>query len=109
MAALLRFEGKPLELVLLEIQSLAIMEDGSPLGGQFLGDLEVKGKEVMLTNGPRTLYGKLQDLPKPLVLMERTGDTEPFQGDAQRQSAVLRARGVVRRKAVFNQRPQLSV
>mmetsp|Transcript_11559 Transcript_11559/g.17405 ORF Transcript_11559/g.17405 Transcript_11559/m.17405 type:complete len:110 (-) Transcript_11559:152-481(-) len=109
MAALLRMEGQPPELILLEIQSLLVMEDGSSLAGQHLGVLEANGKQVTLTNGPRTLYGKLQDLPKPLVLMERTGQEEDFGGDSSRKSVVFKAQGMVRRKAVFNQRPQLKV
>merc|ERR1712187_940393 len=103
-------EGKCEELIMVELQSLAKMEDGSPLAGNFLGELLTKdNKAVTLTNGPRTLYGKLMELPKPLVLIEKTGESEPFHEDATRQSAILKAHGVVRRKAVFSGRPQLSV
>eukprot|EP00440_Ansanella_granifera_P060654 gb/GFBE01065740.1/.p1 GENE.gb/GFBE01065740.1/~~gb/GFBE01065740.1/.p1 ORF type:complete len:113 (+),score=24.54 gb/GFBE01065740.1/:1-339(+) len=108
-SAVLYFEGKPSELVLIEIQSTALMEDGSKLAGQELGMLEIKGGEVTLTNGPRCLYGKMQELKSPLVLMERTGQEECVDGDPSKKTAVLAARGVVRRKAVFAQRPQLSV
>ncbi|CAE8619215.1 unnamed protein product [Polarella glacialis] len=108
-AAVIRFEGKPNELVLIEIQSTALMEDGSALMGNLLGDLEIKGGAVTLTNGPRCLYGKMENLKSPLVLMERTGQEESFQGDESKKNAVLAARGVVRRKAVFKDRPQLSV
>mmetsp|Transcript_32343 Transcript_32343/g.58732 ORF Transcript_32343/g.58732 Transcript_32343/m.58732 type:complete len:120 (-) Transcript_32343:32-391(-) len=109
-AAVLYFEGKPEELVLIEIQSTILMEDGSKLPGQELGTLEI-GKEgvVTLSNGPRCLYGKMQDLKSPLVLMQRTGQEQAVDGDPTRRTAVLAARGVVRRKAIFNQRPQLSV
>mmetsp|Transcript_35225 Transcript_35225/g.69934 ORF Transcript_35225/g.69934 Transcript_35225/m.69934 type:complete len:109 (-) Transcript_35225:221-547(-) len=108
MAALVRLEGPSKEFLLIEIQSLAVMEDGSPLAGQHLGILNMKGSQVTLTNGPRTLYGKVQELPKPLVLMERTGRSEPYK-DTGRESAVLKAHGVVRKKAIFQQRPELSV
>ncbi|CAK0855288.1 unnamed protein product [Prorocentrum cordatum] len=111
MAAVLRFEGKPSELVLLELQHNVIMEDGSKLAGQDFGVLELtKTGEVTLANGPRTCYGKMSDLAKPLVLMERTGRHEPsYGGDTARKSLVLKAHGVVRKKVVFSQRPHLSV
>eukprot|EP00435_Cladocopium_sp_Y103_P038330 s656_g10.t1 len=103
-AAVLRCEGQPDELILIELQSTVYMEDGSKLVGQHLGTLEI-GKEgnVTLNNGPRCLYGKMQELKSPLVLMEKTGQ-EDASGDS-----ILATRGVVYRKAVFNQRPQLSV
>ncbi|CAE7624978.1 unnamed protein product [Symbiodinium microadriaticum] len=106
-SAVLRFEDKPEELVLIELQSTAYMEDGSKVTGQELGTLQLKGGTVVLTNGPRSLYGSLQELKSPLVLLERTGQEEQLVGDAR--AALLRARGVIRRKVVFNQRPQLSV
>ncbi|CAJ1357045.1 unnamed protein product [Effrenium voratum] len=101
MSAILRVEGKADELILIELQSTMYMEDGSKLADQDLGILEVtKEGNATLTNGPRALYGKMQELKSPLVLMERKGQD----GDV-----ILAARGVVHRKAVFNQRPQLSV
>eukprot|EP00930_Biecheleria_cincta_P088808 TRINITY_DN78068_c0_g1_i1.p1 TRINITY_DN78068_c0_g1~~TRINITY_DN78068_c0_g1_i1.p1 ORF type:complete len:123 (+),score=32.08 TRINITY_DN78068_c0_g1_i1:33-371(+) len=107
--AVLYFEGKPEELVLLEIQSTVLMEDGSSLVGEEIGLLEVKGSAVTLTMGPRCLHGKLQDLKAPLVLMERTGQEESLDGDPDRKAMFLAARGVVRKKAIFSQRPHLSV
>eukprot|EP00439_Symbiodinium_sp_Y106_P041262 s6248_g5.t1 len=106
-SAVLRFEDKPEELVLIELQSTAYMEDGSKVTDQELGTLQLKGGTVVLTNGPRSLYGSLQELKSPLVLLERTGQEEQLVGEAR--AALLRARGVIRRKVVFNQRPQLSV
>eukprot|EP00927_Polykrikos_kofoidii_P073804 TRINITY_DN69829_c0_g1_i1.p1 TRINITY_DN69829_c0_g1~~TRINITY_DN69829_c0_g1_i1.p1 ORF type:complete len:112 (-),score=18.41 TRINITY_DN69829_c0_g1_i1:83-418(-) len=102
-------DGALEELVLIEVQSFAAMDDGSPLGGQFLGTLEVKGGKVTLTNGPRTLLGTLISLPKPLVLMAKTDMVEMCEDDPSRQSTVLSAHGVVRKKVVFSGRPQLSV
>ncbi|CAK9049438.1 unnamed protein product [Durusdinium trenchii] len=101
-AAVLRCEGKPDELILIELQSTVQMEDGSKVAGQDLGILDIKDGDVTLTNGPRCLHGKMQELKSPLVLMEKTGQEDA--GDA-----ILTTRGVVNRKAVFSQRPQLSV
>eukprot|EP00747_Dinoflagellata_sp_TGD_P163157 gnl/TRDRNA2_/TRDRNA2_181534_c0_seq1.p1 gnl/TRDRNA2_/TRDRNA2_181534_c0~~gnl/TRDRNA2_/TRDRNA2_181534_c0_seq1.p1 ORF type:complete len:138 (-),score=22.04 gnl/TRDRNA2_/TRDRNA2_181534_c0_seq1:167-520(-) len=110
MAAILRADGKPPELVLLEIQSNVVMDDGSPVAGQEFGILQATEKgAVTLKNGPRTLHGKLEELKSPLVLMERTGNTEHFEGDPTRPTHVFQAHGVVKRKAVFKLRPQLSV
>merc|ERR1712194_137363 len=97
MAAVLRCEGKPSELVLVELQSYAIMEDASPLAGQGLGVLEVKeDKSVTITQGPRTLYGKMQDLKNPLVLMQKTARSEPYKGVPDKQTAIINAYGIVR-------------
>mmetsp|Transcript_58676 Transcript_58676/g.102717 ORF Transcript_58676/g.102717 Transcript_58676/m.102717 type:complete len:113 (+) Transcript_58676:39-377(+) len=108
-AAVLRCEGKPDEIVLIEIQSSVTMEDGSPLAGNNFGVLEINGGKVTMTNGPRTLIGKMQDLKNPLVLMHRTGRTEYVEGDPDRPEELFTAHGVVRRKAVFSGRPQLSI
>ncbi|CAK9049437.1 unnamed protein product [Durusdinium trenchii] len=72
-AAVLRCEGKPDELILIELQSTVQMEDGSKVAGQDLGILDIKDGDVTLTNGPRCLHGKMQELKSPLVLMEKTG------------------------------------
>mmetsp|Transcript_5561 Transcript_5561/g.15953 ORF Transcript_5561/g.15953 Transcript_5561/m.15953 type:complete len:112 (-) Transcript_5561:122-457(-) len=110
MAAILKCKGKAPELVLLEIQSYVRMDDGSPVSGKEFGYLELQGDGVItLVNGPRTLYGSIKKLPKPLVLMQRTESYEPFKGDEARKSLVLKVRGVVRKKAVFTGRPQLSI
>eukprot|EP00929_Paragymnodinium_shiwhaense_P050437 TRINITY_DN25382_c0_g1_i1.p1 TRINITY_DN25382_c0_g1~~TRINITY_DN25382_c0_g1_i1.p1 ORF type:complete len:111 (+),score=25.96 TRINITY_DN25382_c0_g1_i1:95-427(+) len=110
MAAILKCEGKLDEMVMIELQSYAMMEDGSSLCGNFLGELVLHaGNKVTLTNGPRTLTGKLVELPKPLVVMEKTGKSEGAADDENRRSEIFAAHGVVRRKAVFNSRPQLSV
>mmetsp|Transcript_30135 Transcript_30135/g.70298 ORF Transcript_30135/g.70298 Transcript_30135/m.70298 type:complete len:117 (+) Transcript_30135:90-440(+) len=110
MAAVLRCEGKPAELVLLELQSQVHMDDGSSVAGKDFGVLEAQqGGGATLTMGARTLFGKLVELPKPLVLMEKTGREEHFQGDPARPSQIFAAHGIVRRKFVFSGRPQLSL
>jgi len=95
---------------MIELQSIICMDDGSKLGGRNLGVLQLQsGGGVTLSNGPRTLYGKMQDLKKPLVLARKTGRSDPVVGDENRARSVLAIEGVVRRKAVFTARPQLSI
>mmetsp|Transcript_100248 Transcript_100248/g.283900 ORF Transcript_100248/g.283900 Transcript_100248/m.283900 type:complete len:115 (+) Transcript_100248:60-404(+) len=112
MAAVLRSEGGSLaEHVLIELQCILAMDDGSSLPGQELGTLELAadGKEVTMKNGPRTLYGQLKDLPKPLVVMKKSGRSTPYPHDPKREIVHLEAAGVIRRKAIFTDRPQLSI
>merc|ERR1712107_120211 len=69
------------EVLLVELQSWATTEDGAPLSGRDLGILKLlDGGKATITNGPRTLHGKVVNLAKPLVLMEKTDETEEVVG-----------------------------
>merc|ERR1719217_1532176 len=103
--AVLKAEGKLKEIVLLEIQSTFHSHDGTPLAGHEVGVLNVEESGVAtLRNGPRTLYGKMQDLKNPLVMLEKTDRVEYYEGNPDRPEALFAAHGIVRRKCVFNGR-----
>jgi hypothetical protein len=62
------------------------------LDGIHLGKFEELGQKCKLTIGNHILRGKIEDLPKPLLLI-------------QKQSGNLIATGIIKKKYLFSERP----
>ena len=69
-----------------------------PRQGFTVGTYESSDKQISLEIGNHTLQGKLQALPKPQLILERT--------TAPDGATHLTVRGVLRHKAVFSSKPR---
>jgi chromosome transmission fidelity protein 8 len=105
MAVVIRAADGTPEWVLLELQGILKFKM-SKLGVK-LGSLCVKeGKAPTLRIGDHVLKGKMVDLKKPLAAIQDSGETEPYGGTAL-QSAVHKVKGVIRKKIIFEGRPEV--
>lgn len=78
------------ELCIVELQGeIQYIEN---LDGMNLGKYEETGQKCKLTIGNHVLRGKIEDLPKPLLLVQKVSGT-------------LVVTGIIKKKVLFSERP----
>jgi hypothetical protein len=100
-------EGTPDEWCILEFQGE--LRGSAP--NELIGQVYVKGKDADMVIGQHQFKGKVVDLPRAFMVIEKENseleDAEKSTDDVNTTSrndmAVL---GIVRRKILFNQRPK---
>ena len=108
-----------LEWFIVEMQGDLESRHKEHLEGKFIGDLHYtkEGVPIMII-GHHILYGKVQNLGRPMVTVERTEvgkdlpkttseDTELMDLDVQMETSIeYRVKSVIKKKIIFKTRPK---
>lgn len=91
-------------------QGSIVSKENESVSSKLLGKLRQDHRGMYeLAIGNHVLEGTLETLTKPLLVMEPTGDVEPFMEVETLRSNVCQVRGVVREKLIFKTRPKIVV
>mmetsp|Transcript_17267 Transcript_17267/g.38054 ORF Transcript_17267/g.38054 Transcript_17267/m.38054 type:complete len:132 (+) Transcript_17267:57-452(+) len=101
------------EVLMLEFQgSFTCLHAGGvpgPFSGAFLGELELEpkdgGRPRLIAPNQHIFLGKILKLQKPLLIATAVEDVAPFGGGKVSQK--MEVKGVVRRKVIFKERPNV--
>ncbi len=90
------------------VQGIIVSKDGSTFNGKPLGKLRtnVKGNYELVI-GNHVLEGSAISLSKPLVVFYPTDEVEEFDQVKDLRANVCRGHGVIRRKIIFKNRPNI--
>lgn len=114
-----KMEGEEVgEWFIIEMQGDLESRNKANLEGKYIGDLHYtkEGQPIMII-GHHILYGKIQDMEKPMVAVEKTevgGELVRKEGEELMEmeevlasaSVEYRVKAVVRKKIVFKTRPK---
>lgn len=116
--------GRADSMLMVEIQARLILEDKTERMAQvgtcdprrkailgLWGIDEKGGPKIEMSGGNSTMKGKFADFKKPLLLLHKCEETEPFTPGTEGgpRCARYEVAGVIRKKATFTQRPEVRV